>query len=139
MFKCQDITIKPIKELYNGNVILAPINNGLGITIKPDEEPLIVIPKDKGYIEILGHRIDGFNNLEEFTEYLFKLREFDKERKEMEAELRKYRAQYVKMKNYLEEQIAASIFLRDHIDGGERLSIQEKVYREIRDEFYKED
>lgn len=111
----------------------------VGPSIKPNEEPLMFIPKDKGYIEILGHRIDGFNNLEEFTEYLFKLREFDKEREEMEAELRKYRARYVKMKNYLEEQIAASIFLRDHIDGGERLSIQEKVYREIRDEFYKED
>lgn len=128
--------MKHIKEVLTDTV--GKLAN-VGPTIKPDEEPLIFIPKDKGYIEILGHRIDGFNNLEEFTEYLFKLREFDKEREEMETELRKYRAQYVKMKNYLEEQIAASIFLRDHIDGGERLSIQEKVYREIRDEFYKED
>ena len=119
--------------------ITIPKNLSTGFTVKPDEEPLIFIPKDKGYIEILGHRIDDFNNLEEFTDYLIKLREFDKERDEMEAKLRKYRARYVKMKNYLEEQIAASMFLRDHIDGGERLSIQEKVYREIRDEFYKEE
>ena len=128
--------MKKIKEVLTDTV--GKLAN-VGPTIKPDEEPLIFIPKDKGYIEILGHRIDGFNNLEEFTEYLVRLREFDKERESMENELRKYRMNTLRMQRYLDEQIAASIFLRDHIDGGERLSIQEKVYREIRDEFYKED
>jgi len=107
---------------------------------KKEEEPLIFIPKDKNYIEILGHRIDeGFESFESFAAYLQKLKEFDKEREEMETELRKYRMNTLRMQRYLDEQIAASMFLRDHIAGGEQLSIQEKVYREIRDEFYKED
>ena len=33
---------------------------------------LIEIPKDGNYIEILGHRIDGFESFEAFCEYLNK-------------------------------------------------------------------
>ena len=116
--------------------VTIPKNLSTGFTVKPDEEPLMIIPKDKGYIEILGHRIDGFNNLEEFADYLLKLREFDRERESMEAELRKYKMNALKIQKYLDEKIASSMFLRDHIDGGERLSRDETIYRTIRDMIY---
>lgn len=45
---------------------------------------LMYIPHDKSYIEILGHRIDGFDSFESFYEYLKK---FDS----MERELQKYK------------------------------------------------
>lgn len=95
------------------------------------EEPLIEIAKD--YVEILGLRIDvGFESFEKFAEYFNKLREFDKEREKLENELRILRLEKIKLDKYLEAKIAESVFLRDHIDGTERLSIQEGIYRDIR-------
>lgn len=42
------------------------------------EEKIIFIPKDKGYIEILGHRIDGYSGFEEFVDDLRRLKHVEK-------------------------------------------------------------
>lgn len=122
MKKINEVLTDTIGKLANTDIMFKP----------EEEEPVIVI--DKEYVEILGHRIDvGFESFESFIEYFYKLREFDKEREEMDAELRNWKCKYIEMRKYLDKKIAESMFLRDHIDGVEHLSIQEKIYREVRD------
>ena len=42
------------------------------------EEKIIFIPKDKCYIEILGHRIDEYSGFEEFVDDLRRLKNVEK-------------------------------------------------------------
>lgn len=42
-----------------------------------NDRMLIYIPKDGEYIEILGHRIDGFDSFQAFCEYLKKFAEME--------------------------------------------------------------
>lgn len=51
-----------------------------------DNENLIYIPKDANYIEILGYRIDGFNNFEAFCEHLKKYAELEETVNRLQAE-----------------------------------------------------
>lgn len=48
-----------------------PPNCKSGVIAPPKEDRLLIfIPKDGNYIEILGHRIDGFESFEAFCEHL---------------------------------------------------------------------
>ena len=47
-----------------------PPNCRSGVTPPKEDKLLIYIPKDGNYIEILGHRIDGFESFEAFCEHL---------------------------------------------------------------------
>lgn len=47
---------------------------------------LIFVPKDANYIEILGHRIDGFDSFEDFCEYLNRYAELEEMVKRLQAE-----------------------------------------------------
>lgn len=44
-----------------------------------EEELIIYIPNGENYIEILGHRIDGYNGFEEFLDELYRLKVMEKE------------------------------------------------------------
>ena len=48
---------------------------------------LIYIPKNANYIEILGHRIDGFDSFEAFCEHLKKYTELEETVKHQTAEI----------------------------------------------------
>ena len=60
---------------------------------------LIYIPKDENYIEILGHRIDGFESFEAFCEHLNKYAELEETVNRQKAEierLQKHNTEYAR-------------------------------------------
>lgn len=50
-----------------------------------DRTTLIFVPNDGSYVEILGHRIDGFENFEDFCEYLKKCAKLEEENKRLKS------------------------------------------------------
>lgn len=102
--------------------------------VKPEDKPVVVITNDG--IEILGHKIEGVNSINDFVNYIKQIDGVIREKEKLESELRILRLEKIKLDKYLEAKIAESMFLRDHIDGTERLSIQEGIYRDIRDMIY---
>ena len=52
-----------------------------------DDRVLIYIPKEGNYIEILGHRIDGFESFEAFCEHLKKYAELEETVNRQKAEI----------------------------------------------------
>lgn len=50
------------------------------------EETIIFIPNGESYIEILGHRIDGYNGFEEFLDELNRLKVMEKEYEKMKEQ-----------------------------------------------------
>ena len=59
-----------------------------------DNKNLIWIPKEGNYIEILGHRIDGFDSFEAFCEYLKKYAELEEMVNCLQAEKERYKKYY---------------------------------------------
>ena len=55
-----------------------------------DEKPKIIIniPREGNYIEILGHKIDGYNSFESFLEELKELKDVRDKNKELEKEVK---------------------------------------------------
>jgi hypothetical protein len=51
----------------------------------PEKRILISIPKDGQYIEILGHKIDGFESFEAFCEHLAKYAMLEHENKKLRS------------------------------------------------------
>lgn len=54
-----------------------------------DEKPIIFIPREGNYIEILGHKIDGYSSFESFLEELKELKDVREKNKELENNLDK--------------------------------------------------
>lgn len=52
-----------------------------GKIVEPGERILIDIPAEGNYIEIMGHKIDGFESFEAFKKYLGKMAEIEYENK----------------------------------------------------------
>lgn len=92
---------------------------------KKEDSPLIVIPKDKSYIEINGYRIDGdFSTFESFIEYLSNVA-----RVEIENELLKTeRSEFM---DYLKVRLEESKLMATYECGFRLPTIQERVYEDI--------
>ena len=58
---------------------------------------LINIPADENYIEILGHRIDGFESFEAFLEHLKKYAELEETVKSQKAEIERLKDRLEKL------------------------------------------
>lgn len=69
----------------------------LGKVDKPKDRILIDIPADGNYIEIMGHKIDGFSSFQEFRDYLGKRAEIEYENQVLKNnwdKLRRYLVDY---------------------------------------------
>ena len=64
-------------------------NCGSGVTQPNKDRVLIFIPNDANYIEILGHRIDGFESFEAFCEHFKKYVELEETVKAQKAEIKR--------------------------------------------------
>ena len=92
-----------------------------------DEEPLIFIPNDKSYVEVLGHRLEtgeNFKSFEEFGKWLQHIKEVEEENEQLLKQMREF-GEYVLTK-YEESKLNAQ-----YIDGVRYPSIQERVYEDI--------
>ena len=80
---------------------------------------LIYIPKDENYIEILGHRIDGFESFEAFCEHLNKYAELEETVNRQKAEierLQKHNTEYAR-KHYNDGRAEAITEFAERLKG----------------------
>lgn len=96
--------------------------------VNEEERIIFEVSRDGNWVEILGHRIDGFDSFEKFIDYLKGIVAIEEENVAL-------RAQKAALTAYLEERIEESVFMRtrDVATGQEFLSTQETVYRDILD------
>ena len=120
--------IKVPKLFDFDDAFMGPSNVYNPFHLRPQDEDRVIfeVSRDGNWIEILGHRIDGFNSFEGFIEYLKHIVEVEEENKLLKAD----RACLIE---YLETKIEESVFMRtrDVVTGEEFLSTQETVYRDI--------
>lgn len=111
-----------IDKVFEGMSIDSITRN---IRKKKEDRPLIVIPKDKSYIEINGYRIDGdFSTFESFIEYLSNVA-----RVEIENELIKN--ERYEMIDYLKVKLEESKLMATYENGIRYPSAQERIYEDI--------
>ena len=116
-----------MKKLLSG--VRTPVN--VVNPMKPTEErPLIFIPAEGNYIEILGHRIEGFDSWESFLEYLNK-------RATLEEENKKLTNEKSSLIDYLKVKLEESKLDRMYVDGIHYTNIREQIYQELLDKVVK--
>lgn len=99
--------------------------------MKPTEEnPLIFVPAEGNYIEILGHRIEGFESWEAFLAYANKLAALEEENKKLVDE----KTEFI---DYLKVKLEESKLDRMYVDGIHYSNIQEQIYQELLDKVMK--
>ena len=109
--------------------------NVSGFTINKDEENKIVMEFDKNgeWIDILGHRITGFNGWEGFIEYLSSVKSMDLEIEKLKKEVRILKADKSYIIGYLLGNIEACKLNRFYEEGVAYPNIQERIYQDILD------
>lgn len=99
-----------------------------------DEQPLVFIPKDKKYVEILGHRIDTGEDMasfEDFTNWLVHIKEVDEENKRLKKVIDNYENQRAFFIDYLTELYEEAKLDGQYIDGVKYPTLQERIYKDL--------
>lgn len=114
--------------------VKTPVNVN-GFTINKDEENKIVMEFDRDgeWVDILGHRITGFNGWEGFIEYLSSVKSMDLEIEKLKKEVRMLENQKKEIIRYLISNIEACKLNRFYEDGVAYPNIQERIYQDILD------
>lgn len=114
--------------------VKTPVNVS-GFTINKDEENKIVMEFDKNgeWIDILGHRITGFNGWEGFIEYLSSVKSMDLEIEKLKKEVRMLENQKKEIIKYLISNVEACKLCRFYEDGVAYPNIQERIYQDVLD------
>ena len=108
--------------------VLEPIKGIDNITLKRGtDEPLIYIPIDKSYVEILGHKIETGKNFNSFGEFVNWLQHI----KDVECENKQLLQQMAEIGEYILTKYEESKLYAQYIDGVRYPSVQEKVYEDI--------
>lgn len=118
--------------------VLEPIKGIDNITLKKGtDEPLIYIPIDKSYIEILGHKVEvgegGFKSFGEFVEWLEHIKDVEEENKRLKKEIDDYENKRAYLIDYLSDKIEEAKLERMHVDGMTFLSMREQIYTKVLD------
>ncbi len=94
------------------------------------EECLIWIPAEGNYIEILGHRIDGYNSFENFIDELHELQNIREKHKKAEEDNKILKIQVDLLKEVLLDKMSLerhSVFKKIHINSIPKSKIKEKI------------
>ena len=116
---------KSIKKLSSG--IRTPAN--IICPIEPDGRVIIKVEKD--YIEILGHKIEGYESWEAFVEHLKHLAALEEENEKLRDENRILKNDKINLMLYLEQRIAETELARTYEGNLYYPTIQERIYQEI--------
>ena len=115
------------------NDLIAPIWTPANVISKKctDEKPLIFIPNDKSYIQILDHKInESFDSFEDFCIYLRHIKDVEEENKQLRDDKNAIVA-------YLLGKINEAKIDRIYENGNSYATIQERIYQEILDKIDK--
>lgn len=123
-------------KLFDGikdsDIILDPADPIFKVNSEKHETPLIFIPRDEPYIEILGNRIDGVDSFESFIEYLKKVDDIEKENKQLKKELDDIYNKRANFIDYLNDKLEESMLYRtQNVNKDWAISVHEMVYRDI--------
>lgn len=118
--------------------VLEPLGNVNGMNlyrVDEDRDPLITIPFDKSYIEILGHKVEvgegGFKSFKEFVEWLEHIRDVEVKNEKLKKEINDYENKRARLIDYLCDKLEEEKIDSEY-EGMIRLtSIKERVYVEI--------
>lgn len=118
--------------------VLEPLGNINGMNLyRVDEtnDPLITIPFDKSYIEILGHKVEvgegGFKSFKEFVEWLEHIRDVEVENEKLKKKVDDYENKRAYLIDYLSDKLEEEKIVSEY-EGMLRLTtIKERVYLEI--------
>ena len=89
-----------------------------------DEKPLILIPADQSYVEILGHKITEVKGFEDFMEYLNQRVQIEKDY----AALYNDRSEFIE---YLKVKLEESRLMATYENGVRYPCMKELVYKDI--------
>ena len=92
-----------------------------------DEQPLLYIPNDKTYFEILGHRVETGENMKSIED----IAEWLKHIKEVEMENEQLKKQMTEFGEYLLTKYEESKLNAQYYNGMRFASIQEQVYEDL--------
>ena len=91
-------------------------------------DPLITIPFDKSYIEILGHKVEvgegGFKSFGEFIEWLEHIKDVEIENEQLKKHMSEF-GEYIRTK-YEEAKLDAQYY-----NGMRFASMQERIYEDL--------
>lgn len=109
--------------------VLEPIKGIDNISLKRGtDEPLIVIPTDKSYVEILGHRIEvgegGFKSFGEFVEWLKHIKDVEIENEQLKKHMSEFG-------EYLLTKLEEAKLDAQYYDGVRYSSMQERIYEDL--------
>lgn len=127
-----------MKKLLSG--VRTPTNIFSQIVNKDENKILMEIPADGSYIDILGHRLDGFDSFESFVEYLKKVAAIEKENEQLKKEIREMKNEKANFIRYLEERLEESKILRvyDTEFKVTYTSKDEQIYQKVLDKMKEE-
>ena len=120
------------------DVILETIKMPNNLIFKPctDEQPLIIIPKDKKYVEILGHRIDtgeDMSSFEDFTNWLQHIKEVDEENERLKKEIDNYENRKAYLIEYLTDRLEEAKLDAQYYNGMRFANYKETIYEDLLD------
>lgn len=129
--------MKTLDKISTRIITMMP-DNLLNVYTGNTDEPVMFIPREGNYVEILGHRIDGdFKSFEGFCEYLNKIKQTEIENDILKAEKALLETYYEQIKSYLDLKITEASFERIYENGMIIRSMREELYQNVLDEINK--
>lgn len=120
------------------DVILETIKMPNNLIFKPctDEEPLLVISKDKTYFEILGHKIETGKNMksmDDLSEWLQHIKEVDEENERLKKEVDNYENRKAYLIEYLTDRLEEAKLDAQYYNGMRFANYKETIYEDLLD------
>lgn len=107
------------------------------LDVYQDNEPVIMIPRDGSYVEILGHRIDGeFESFDGFVRYLNEIKQTEEENEQLKADKKVLENYSYQMEYYLLAKIEEAKLDRTYVNGVCVPNKSEEIYKQILDKLY---
>ena len=101
-----------------------------------DKQPVLYIPNDKTYFEILGHRVEtgeNMNSMEDLSKWLQHIKEVEEENKRLKKEIDEYENKRAYLIDYLCDKVEEAKLERTYINGMIFKSMKEQIYIRLLD------
>lgn len=122
--------MKTIKE------VLEPIKMPDNVIMGGYEKnrPLINIPKNANYIEILGYKLYGeFDSFQSFVDYLKSVSDTEKENERLKKEIDEYENRKAYLIEYLTDRLEEAKLDAQYYDGMRFANYKETIYEDLLD------
>ena len=96
--------------------------------------PLITIPKNANYVEILGHKLYGeFDSFQSFVDYLQSVSDTEKENERLKKEIDEYENRKAYLIEYLTDRLEEAKLDAQYYNGMRFANYKETIYEDLLD------